>query len=322
MIKAEAIAKTYGQSVHALRGVSFEIGKNEVVGLLGPNGAGKTTLMKILTGFLHPSEGRAEIAGIDVLVDPLAVQAQIGYLPENAPVYRDMVVQEYLQWVAELREIAPDQQRKLISRAVISTGLEKFLVKPISQLSKGYRQRVGLAQAILHQPKLLILDEPTSGLDPSQIVEIRQLIARLAEEATVLLSTHILSEVELSCERVLIIDQGELRTDERLADLRQGSAAIATVVGPTDEIKAALGQIAGVQDVRSQELGQSDPHRLDGAHRFRVLGGDRQLCATIFDVVQQRGWRLTELRNDQETLESVFRRVTGGKSQDETRRAA
>jgi ABC-2 type transport system ATP-binding protein len=180
MIEARALSKDYG-ATRALRGVSITISKNEVVGLLGPNGAGKTTLMKVLTGYLHPSSGTATIDGVDVVERSLEVQARIGYLPENAPLYGDMLVQEYLMMIAELREIVPGERLKMIGEAVESTGLSDFLIKPIGQLSKGYRQRVGLAQAILHRPKVLILDEPTSGLDPSQIVEIRKLIGQLAE---------------------------------------------------------------------------------------------------------------------------------------------
>jgi ABC-2 type transport system ATP-binding protein len=306
MIEARGLSKDYG-AIRALRGVSFEIGASEVVGLLGPNGAGKTTLMKILTGYLHPTEGEATIEGIDVVADPQAVQARIGYLPESAPVYREMVVQEYLQMIAELRAVGLDQQRALISAAVRRTGLTDYLIRPIGELSKGYRQRVGLAQAMLHQPKVLILDEPTSGLDPSQIAEIRQLIKKLAKQSTVLLSTHILSEVELSCERVLIITEGEVRSDARLSELRAAStAAIAAVDGPPAEVTAALQAIPGVQRVIPQAPS-------DGFAQYRVVGGETNvLCPMIYDVVRERGWRLAELRRQQQTLESVFRSITEG----------
>ena len=301
MIEAKGISKEYG-AVRALKDASFAIGKGEVVGLLGPNGAGKTTLMKILTGYLHPTAGTAKIGDIDVIDDPLAVQATIGYLPENAPVYPDMVVQQYLQLMAELREIPEERRLGLISQTVHRTGLEDYLVRPIGELSKGYRQRVGLAQAMLHAPSVLILDEPSSGLDPTQIAEIRRLIKELAQNATVLLSTHILSEVEVTCERVLIINDGELSADARLEDLQTRGAAVARIEGTAKEIETALNGLQGVTGVK--RTGQAN-----GFTSFRVTGGDEKLCPAIFDLVKQRGWRLSELRQDQETLESVFRDI-------------
>ena len=312
MIEANGLSKNYG-GIKALQSVSFTIGANEVVGLLGPNGAGKTTLMKLLTGFLHPSEGQARIDGLSVLDEPLAVQQRIGYLPENAPVYREMVVQEYLRLMAEMRQIPQSKQDELISDAVRATGLEKYLVRSIGQLSKGYRQRVGLAQAILHRPKVLILDEPTTGLDPSQIVEIRALIKELARDATVLLSTHILPEVELTCERVLIITEGEVRTDAKLDDLRTSSSAIAVIDGTPAEVEQALREIPDVNVVRGfgAKLGD-DPTVAAGFTRYRVSGEHDDLCPRIFDVVRKNDWRLAELRPDQQNLETIFRRVAEG----------
>src|SRR3990172_2913148 len=196
-IETNDISKSYGP-VKALSKVSFQVGKGEVIGLLGPNGAGKTTLMKTLPGSLQPDAGTALVAGIDVVADPLGAQRRIGYLPENAPLYGEMAVQEYLSMMAALRGVPEDRRRRLISEAVYATGLEDYLTRPIGKLSKGYRQRVGVAQAILHQPELLILDEPTTGLDPTQIAEIRDLIRELAETSTIVLSTHILPEVEMT----------------------------------------------------------------------------------------------------------------------------
>jgi ABC-2 type transport system ATP-binding protein len=299
MIKTQDLSKDYG-STPALKGVSFEIPEHEIVGLLGPNGAGKTTLMKILTGYLQPSAGTAFIGGVDVVENPLAVQAMIGYLPENAPLYPDMLVQEYLQMMADLRQIPLDQQRLFISEAVQRTGLETFLIRPIGELSKGYRQRVGLAQAILHRPRVLILDEPTSGLDPNQIVEIRRLIRKLAKNATVLLSTHILSEVELTCERALIIMNGAMRTDARLEELRATDSAVVAIESSASGVEEALKGIQGVTAVSSQGAQGS-------FSRYRVMGTGEDLCPLIFDVVRARNWRLAELRPDHKTLETVFR---------------
>jgi ABC-2 type transport system ATP-binding protein len=307
MITSQGLTKEYG-ATRALSEVSFDIGEHEIVGLLGPNGAGKTTLMKILTGYLQPTAGSAAVGGIDVVERPLAVQELIGYLPENAPLYPDMVVQEYLKMIADLRQITEERQLPLISEAVRRTGLDDYLVRPIGQLSKGYRQRVGLAQAILHQPKVLILDEPTSGLDPNQIVEIRRLIRKLAGTATVLLSTHILSEVELTCERVLIIIDGKLRTDARLEALRSGDDALVAVDSTASGVQGALEGIAGVSKVSA--LGD---HGTSGFTSYRVVRGTpaggpaSDLCPTIFDLAKERGWRIAELRPDRRTLETIFR---------------
>lgn len=303
MIEAKELSKHYGRT-HALNQVSFTIAEHEVVGLLGPNGAGKTTLMKLLTGYLEPTSGTATLGGIDVVDDPYSIQRQIGYMPENAPHYPEMLVQEYLQMMADFRDIPKERQTALISDAVYKTGLEDHLVRPIGELSKGYRQRVGFAQAILHQPNVLILDEPTSGLDPNQIIEIRRLIRNLAKNATVLLSTHILSEVELTCERVLIIMNGRLQLDARLEDLRASHAAVVSVHAGGAQVELALKDIPGVKAVSRQE-------EHSGFTRYRVEGGNGDLCPSIYDVAHKQGWRLSELKSDQRTLETVFRELGG-----------
>lgn len=210
MIEVRDLKKTYGE-VEALKDVSFSVQSGEVIGLLGPNGAGKTTVMKILSGYLHPTSGIAEVAGLDVSRFPGEVQEMIGYLPENAPLYPELTVQGQLRMIANLRAIPENEQLQYASDAVHAVGLEDRLVRPIATLSKGYRQRVGLAQAIIHRPKLLILDEPTNGLDPTQIIEVRNLIRSLAHKATVIVSTHILSEVEATCDRAIIIMNGEVK---------------------------------------------------------------------------------------------------------------
>ena len=194
MIEAHNLTKTYGP-IQALRGVSFNLNEGEIVGLLGPNGAGKTTTIKILTGYLQPDSGDVRIDGLDVLTQTREVQQRLGYLPESAPLYPELSIQRYLRMMADLREIPADEQLERISEAVYATNLSNHLARPIGELSKGFRQRVGLAQAILHRPKLLILDEPTIGLDPTQILDIRRLIQRLARHSTILFSTHIFSEV-------------------------------------------------------------------------------------------------------------------------------
>jgi ABC-2 type transport system ATP-binding protein len=213
-----------------------------------------------------------------------------------------MVVQEYLQMIANLREIPEEQQKQLISAAVVRTGLEKHLVRPIGELSKGYRQRVGLAQAILHQPRVLILDEPTSGLDPNQIIEIRALIKELSKEATVLLSTHILSEVELTCERVLIINRGEVHADAQIDELRATNAAVVAVEGPEQAVTDALRELSDVEGVK-RTGGQN------GFVTYRIMGGGEDLCPRVYDLIKDNGWRLAELRPDQQNLETVFRDI-------------
>ena len=300
MISVEQLTKSY-EKVQALRGVSFQVSRGEIIGLLGPNGAGKTTTMKILTGYLQPNEGTAKVGGFDVVEDPIAVQRLIGYLPENAPLYHDMTVQDYLQMAAELREIPENQRRSLISEALHNTGIGAYLPRPIEELSKGYRQRVGLAQAIMHRPKVLILDEPTNGLDPTQIVEIRSLIRRLAENSTVILSTHNLPEVEATCERAIIIMNGEVKADATLAELTQTSTALFAVNKDASGVEATVGGIPGVTKVTLE-----DP--TDGYNRYRVIGdAGLELCPAIFDIAKERSWRLAELRPEHRTLESVFR---------------
>ncbi|MEM9488536.1 MAG: ATP-binding cassette domain-containing protein, partial [Myxococcota bacterium] len=271
-IKAQGLSKSYGP-VTALRDVSFTVQRGEVIGLLGPNGAGKTTLMKILTGYLQADDGSAAVVGIDVGEDPLGVQANIGYLPENAPLYREMTVQEYLLMMATLRGVSEGKRMSMLADAIDATGLGEYLGRPIGNLSKGYRQRVGLAQALVHRPPLLILDEPTTGLDPNQIVEIRELIRELSRDTTVLLSTHILSEVEMSCQRVLIIMKGQLRRDARLDELRQGNAAVVAIEAPSGDgdgagpkasaVEKALRAISGVAGVEKRE-------RVGGFQQWRI----------------------------------------------------
>ncbi|MBN2528037.1 MAG: ABC transporter ATP-binding protein [Deltaproteobacteria bacterium] len=217
MIDAKNLSKRY-DAVEAVKNVNVDIKKGEIVGLLGQNGAGKTTMMKMITGYLEPTEGTVLLGGKDVLEDRIGVQRQIGYMPENAPLYPEMLVQEYLQMVADLRDIPKEKQRSMIIEAVKATGIEKFLTRPIGTLSKGYRQRVGICQAILHQPDVLILDEPTNGLDPVQIIEIRGLIKNLAQKSTVIVSTHILQEIEAVCDRVLILIDGQLVKDAPLKE--------------------------------------------------------------------------------------------------------
>jgi len=300
MIKVENLTKSYG-AVQALRQVSFEVKPGEIVGLLGPNGAGKTTTIKILTGYLHPDGGTVTIDGLDILTHTQEVQAQIGYLPENTPLYGDLSVQSYLKLMADLRNIPPDRQNALISEAIHVTGLTEHRARQIGHLSKGLRQRVGLAQAILHQPKFLILDEPTVGLDPTQIVEIRRLIRRLASRSTILFSSHILSEVEAVCDRVIILINGEVKADAQLDELAATNNAILVLQKQANGAEQRLAQLEGVEKVEFFL-------NADGWPTYRIVSG-QDICPAVYDLARQEGWPLRELRRDVVTLETVFNRL-------------
>lgn len=303
MIEVKDLSKSYG-SVEALREVSFHIADGEIVGLLGPNGAGKTTIIKILTGYLQPDQGSVLIGDLDVLTHTQEVQAGIGYLPENAPLYPELSVQSYLKMIAELRQISPGEQLASISEAVYAVGIQDYLTRPVSQLSKGYRQRLGLAQAILHKPRLLILDEPTVGLDPTQIIEIRKLIQRLARHSTVLFSTHILPEVEALCNRVIILMNGEIKADARLSELASSTSVILVLNQPVTQAEAMLGSLEGVQSLEAFQTG-------DGFPAVRVAGVDQtEISSRVFQLAGSENWPVRELKFETRTLESVFNELT------------
>lgn len=303
MIEVRDLRKNYGET-QALRGVSLSIQRGEVVGLLGPNGAGKTTTMKILVGFLLPTSGTASVAGFDVQKHPLEVQQRIGYLPENAPLYHEMLVQEYLAFAADIHGMAPELRRERLEFVVQECGITGVLTRHIGHLSKGFRQRVGLAGAILHDPEILILDEPTTGLDPNQILEVRELIRRMGATKTVILSTHILSEVEATCSRALIIIDGVLRADGRLEELTHSHTEVVTLAAPSEEVGAALRGLAGVSCVRQAAS-------TDGFTTWRLeLEEGAEVGEAVGALAGRNGWRLRELRRDDKSLEQVFRELT------------
>ena len=304
MIELQEIEKSYGET-RALKGISFSISRGEVVGLLGPNGAGKTTAIKIMVGFLLPSAGSATVAGFDVVSHPLEVQERIGYLPENAPLYHDMLAQEFLDFMADMRGLDAGTRRRRLIKVVQECGIQSVLTRPIGQLSKGFRQRVGLAAAILHDPEILILDEPTTGLDPNQIVEVRQLIRRMGATKTVILSTHILSEVEATCDRAVILIDGQVRADGTLEQITRSRAQVVTIA-PRDPGAARqdFERLAGVVGVEAADCG-------DGFHTYRLeLGADGEIGEAVAELVRARGWRLRELKRDDRSLEQVFRELT------------
>ena len=305
MVKLDTITKSF-DTVKAVDGVSFEIGTGEVVGLLGPNGAGKTTTMRLLTGYLEPDSGTVRIDGLDPVDDPIAVRRSIGYLPENNPLYDEMLTGEYLRFIAELRAMTGTERDQAIDRAAHETGVAEVLSRPIGELSKGYRQRTGLAAAVLTEPKVLILDEPTEGLDPNQRVDIRSLIREIGKKRTVLVSTHVLAEVQSTCDRVLVIAGGKLVADSSVADLMRTAAGTRTVTveAKGKGVKKGLESIGGVASVRQ------DP--VDSHHQRYVVSvdSDLDLRPEIFKYAASHEWELYELHEERASLEEVFRSLT------------
>ena len=310
MINTDNLVKKYGK-VKAVDNVSINIGKGEIVGLLGPNGAGKTTIMKILTGYHFPSEGRASINGFDVYENPLQVKESIGYLPEMAPLYNELNVYEYLSFIADVRKIPADSKQKEIDRVVDECGLDAVLYRQIDKLSKGYRQRVGLAQAIIHSPDILILDEPTTGLDPNQIIEIRKLIKKLGEKKTVILSTHILQEVEAVCNRVLILNKGAIVAEGTADEIRKelkGDNRISLVIKAVNPagMDKSLGNIESVKEIiKSEENnGILEIKIAVGAEDINKAGED------IFDWAVANSCKILSMVPEKVSLEDIFIKLT------------
>jgi ABC-2 type transport system ATP-binding protein len=299
MIEVERLTRRFG-TVKAVDGVTFAIGRGEIVGLLGLNGAGKTTTMRMLTTFLQPTSGRAALAGHDVLDEPLQVRRSVGYLPENVPLYTEMRVREYLEFRARLKDVPRARRRDAINRVVARCRLGDVEDRILGHLSKGYRQRVGLAEALVHQPEILILDEPTAGLDPVQIREVRALIRELGDGHTILLSTHIMTEVEAVCGRVIIIERGKIAVDDTLENLRTGSAIVLEARGSAEAIRRALESAPGVDRVslarQEGEYATFEVQAADGADLREMLAGR----------VIQNGWPLRKLDLRRTTLEDRF----------------
>jgi len=298
-IEVKNLLKVYGGQ-KAVNDISFKVGKGEIVGFLGPNGAGKSTTMKIITGYLEKTSGEAYVCGMNVADQPLETKKKIGYLPELNALYYDMYVREYLAFVAELHKIR-DQKSKIES-VIALTGLTVESKKKIGQLSKGYKQRVGLAAALIHDPEVLILDEPTSGLDPNQIIEIRDVIKKQAKDKTVLFSSHILQEVEAICDRVIIINKGELVADDKLSNLRQRSSSSNTVkVSFKESIdKSWLEQLSAARSV----------NKIDANNWQLATDNPEQLRKQIFELSLLHNLNIVSLQSDSQSLEDVFRSLT------------
>lgn len=312
MIKAKGLTMHYGPVV-ALDAVSFEVNRGEIVGLLGPNGAGKSTAMKILTTYLYPTKGTAEVGGIDVLEDPLKVRKIIGYLPEILPLYMDMEVRSYLQFVGRARGLRGSELKQRTDRVLDACGLRPMYRKIIRELSKGYKQRTALAQALIHNPDVIILDEPTSGLDPHQILEIRHLIKMLAKDKTVILSTHILQEVQATADRIVIINRGRIVGDGTLEELRaraKTSERISLILeGDRKEVERLLSGVQGVSKVQFQG-------EVDGCIAFLLFSKPGENCwREVSQLAQAQHWPVRELAEKPLTLEETFLVLTEKEAQ-------
>jgi len=317
MIYADDLTKRFG-NFRALDRIRFEVRRGEVVGFLGPNGAGKSTTMRILTCFISPTDGTAKVHGHDVFDESLEVRRKVGYLPQRAPLYQDMLVWDYLRFVADMRGLDANTFKSRMRKIVEVCGLAQVLGKDINTLSHGYRQRVGLGQALLHDPPILILDEPTSDLDPNEKAEVIRYIKEIGKERTVLLSTHNLAEVESACARAIIVSRGRIVADGPLDEIRARSGKIQYTLSVSEqsaergkaptatEVQAALRALGGVRSVRELPTDEK-------AHAFELAGDqDGDLRSDLFRLVVSKGWTLLELRRDSQTLEDVFRDLTKG----------
>jgi ABC-2 type transport system ATP-binding protein len=307
MIEVERVSRDFG-SLRAVDGISFSVEKGEIVGLLGPNGAGKTTTMRMITGFLYPSSGTIRIDGRELEANREAAKRKIGYMPESAPLYSDMIVADYLSFVAEIQGCAKGAK---IDALAATCGITEVMHKNVGELSRGYRQRVGLAHALIHDPEILILDEPTSGLDPNQIIEVRRLIKEIGKTRTVIISTHILSEVEMLCDRVIIISSGKIVADSPTGELRErfgnrSSLRVQVAGASFDEFRNGAKAISGVAAVAAT----SGEQGLTAA--ILSVQGDADVRPAVFDLVKASGWSLREMVMERNSLEEVFRTLTAG----------
>jgi ABC-2 type transport system ATP-binding protein len=298
-VVVKGLTKLYGTQ-KAVDNISFELGSGEILGFLGPNGAGKSTTMKMLTGYVMPNEGSAEICGLDIIDKPLEVRKKIGYLPESNPLYTEMYVREYLQFVASIHKVKNHEEK--ISELIEMTGLEKEQHKLIGALSKGYKQRVGLAQALIHDPDILILDEPTSGLDMNQLIDIRKLILEMGKEKTIIFSTHIMQEVQALCSRVIIIHDGKLVADDpidKLQDRISGEQVIRLEFEMFPQDISALNTISGVNKVEKEN------------NRIKIYSSDKvDIRPDVFRMCAARNWVVVEMSSEKMNVEYVFRKLT------------
>jgi len=307
MIKVEHLTKNFGQ-FKALDDVSFEINKSEIVGLLGPNGAGKTTTLRILTSYIFPTLGQVKYDNLDIVEDSLAIRKKIGFLPENNPLYEEMKVKEYLSYAGEMHDIAKDKLNEAVKKAIEICGLKEKQNQEISKLSKGYRQRVGLAQALIHDPEILILDEPTEGLDPNQRIEIRDLIKKIGAQKTVILSSHVLSEVDATCNRVLIINQGKIVASGSPEELKAQSAKQTKInlkaEGPMDPMVEAIKKLDGVERIlNAKSEGNIVSIEIE-------TDSTKELRKPLVQLLLDNNWQLLEITKQEKSLEDIFVKLT------------
>ncbi|TXJ39252.1 ABC transporter ATP-binding protein [Brachyspira aalborgi] len=313
MISVKNLTKYYGD-FQALKGISFEIKSGEIVGILGPNGAGKSTTLRILTCYFNPTSGDAIIDGKSILDEENNVKKIIGYLPESAPLYNDMCVFDYLVYMADIQELERSKLNERLHYVVNVCGLKEVISKPIGELSKGYKQRVGLAGAIIHDPKILILDEPTNGLDPNQIVEIRELIKELAKEKTVLVSTHILSEVEATCSRAIIINKGNIIADDTPENLslnfgnNNKSSTIKISIKTNDNIESVKEKLLSVSDIYKVEMEDN----FNNIKELTIYSNSEEPRDEIYRFIKSTDWIIYEMTRVKENLETVFHTLTKG----------
>ncbi len=308
MIEVTNLTKYYGE-VRGIDNISFSIGRGEIAGLLGPNGSGKTTTMRILTCFFPPTRGSARVAGYDVVTQPIEVRRRIGYVPETVPLYPDMKVAGYLSFVAEAKRMNPRQKKARIGAIMERCGLVEVAHRLVGNLSKGFRQRVGLAQALINDPEVLILDEPTIGLDPRQVAEIREFIKSLAGERTIILSTHILPEVSMTCERVIIIHEGQIAAvdtpDNLMKKLQKTSKTVVLIKGPGGNIREKLEMLPGVISI--EDRGETSP----GVCCFEVEAEkESEISGELAQMVYLNSWKLVEMRTEKMSLEKIFIELT------------
>jgi ABC-2 type transport system ATP-binding protein len=308
MIHIENLCKRY-QNLQAVDQISFDIKKGEILGLLGPNGAGKTTTLRMLTCFLKPTSGRIRVKDLSIGNDDLAIKKLMGYLPESAPLYKDMLVYDYLVYIANIRGVDPDNRLAHIKKLAQLCGLTSVMHKPIDELSKGYKQRVGLAHAMMNDPEILVLDEPTSGLDPNQIVEIREIIRKIGREKTIVLSTHILSEAEATCDRIVIINRGKIVADGSTESLKQegGETTVLKVVLEAADPAAVDEKFRAVDGVEDVHI---DANAQGGLDVKLTCDGEKATRHNVYACIKEADWVLFELVLETQTLETIFRNLT------------
>lgn len=309
MINVESLTRYFGD-ILAVDRINLDIRKGEIVGLLGPNGAGKTTTLRMLTGFLRPTSGSIRIKDYGIREHPLEIKKLLGYLPESAPLYHDMIVYDYLHYVADIREIAKEKRLPRIRKMADLCGLNEVMHRPIGELSKGYKQRVGLAHSMLDDPEILILDEPTSGLDPNQIVEIREIIKKIGKEKTIILSTHILSEAEATCDRIVIINQGKIVADGTTESLKQSDSGecVVNVSLKNADLESVRKELTSIDGVLS--VGRADDDG-GGILNLRIsCRSSADIRGDIYRKIKGTDWILLEFYRETQTLENIFRKLT------------